>query len=379
LGETSFFLVAERTGSTSNFVDDVTSNPIKEALPTMDYASAPDGLRGITSMPNGIMVGFDGKKLYFSEPFIPHAWPEKYILTTDFGIMGVGAFGNSVAVLTKGQPYIVSGVTPDSMTMERVNVNLPCLDDRGIVDTSDEVIYPSPDGIVSISSRGAIVLTENLISNEIWRKIATGDLSAGFYNGRYIMSYLFGTTSGMIVLSRDNGGFIHRMTPAPYGMWNEPGTNRLFMLQNFCQVFEFDSSVAPYMEQVWRSKLNVLPGQTNFGAILVEGVDTMTTEQRAANKARWRLSDFITTPVATPQTWFQPHALTYPSMVTLPPPGFCAVIYADGKPIHIVTDLNKPVRLPAGFLALSWEIEIRGTMQVSAISLASSPSELAQL
>lgn len=379
LGETVFYLIAERAASTADFVDNVTSTPIKEPLSTADHDPILAVVKGITAMPNGIMAGFDRKQLFFSEPYLPHAWPQKYVLTTDFDIVGLGVFGQSLAVLTKGPPYIVSGNTPDAMTMERVKVNLPCLNDRGIVDTGYAVIYPSPEGIVSISDRGAVLLTENLLNKEVWRKIAIDDIAAGYTNGRYIINYRFALNRvGMLIIGVDGGqDFLIRVTERPLAMWNEPGTNRLFLSQAGGKVIEWDSAESPYAEQIWRSKLNVLPGHANFGAILVEGVDTMTPSQRAANKARWSLSDFAATTPSAPPAWPAPANVEYPLLTEPPPPGFVAVVYADGRPIHVITDLNKPVRLPAGFLALSWEVEIRGTMQVTAISLAASPAELA--
>ncbi|MGL1400235.1 hypothetical protein ACSTI4_24935, partial [Vibrio parahaemolyticus] len=76
------------------------------------YNPPPAGLRGLTAMPNGMMAAFDGKDLYFCEPYLPHAWPASYTLTTDFPIVGLGAFGTSLVVMTTGNLYLVSGTAP---------------------------------------------------------------------------------------------------------------------------------------------------------------------------------------------------------------------------------------------------------------------------
>lgn len=52
-------------------------------------------------------------------------------------------------------------------------------------------------------------------------------------------------------------------------------------------------------------------------------------------------------------------------------------VYADGKEVATIYTTNEPVRLPDGFLARSWEFEVRGNMQVLGVALGYSPSELA--
>lgn len=58
-------------------------------------------------------------------------------------------------------------------------------------------------------------------------------------------------------------------------------------------------------------------------------------------------------------------------------PHFSVAIYADGKLRHTIYEMNKVLRLPAGFLATTWELEVRGNQQVTAITLAFSPEEIA--
>lgn len=383
LGETSMFLIKTRDSTDlTPFADLFGANPISEPLPSTDYNTPPSNLQGITALPNGMMAGFVGKKLYFSEPYIPHAWPQKYILTTDYEIVGLGVFGQAVAVLTTGHPYVASGIAPDSMSLERLKVNLACASARGIVDLGYAVAYPSSDGLVSISGGGADLMTGGLFTREIWQALSPSAMIGGHSNGRFIGTYAIDGEAGMLIV--DTTGeqpFLIRASDSAAAMWNEPGTGRLFVLHNGTQVFEWDSAESPHAEQLWRSKLNVLPGHANFGAILIEGVDTMTTEQRAANRTRWDKDDLAASveAVGAPPYWLEPDADGLLNPSPAPTPGFSAVVYADGRPVHVVTDLNRPVRLPSGFMALAWEVEVRGTMQVTAISIAGSPAELAML
>jgi len=109
-GATGLFFVDEISGASTTYAYDSTVTPsLQELIPSTDYDPPPATLTGITSLPNGMMAAFVGKDLYFSEPYQPHAWPEKYVLTVDFEIVGLAAFGSTIAVLTRGTPYVAQG------------------------------------------------------------------------------------------------------------------------------------------------------------------------------------------------------------------------------------------------------------------------------
>ena len=186
---TSLYFIEERAVSTANYVDVVASDKINEPLPSLDWDAPVDTLKGLVAMPNGMMAAHSGKKLYFCEPWRPHAWPEKYSLTTDYEIVGLGAFGNSLAVLTTGVPYLVTGTTPDTMAMEKLELNYPCLSSRGIEDLGYAVVYPSTDGLVSISASGANVITNGVFTRSAWERLRPYTMFSGQRGGRYFATY----------------------------------------------------------------------------------------------------------------------------------------------------------------------------------------------
>ena len=151
LGDTTLYFLDELPATTTLFEYDETQYPMNEVIASTDYNPPPDNLEGLISLPNGIMAGFVGKKVYFSEPYRPHAWPEKYIMTVDYPVVGFGAFGSSIAVMTTGMPYVMQGNTPDAMVSQRLEVNLPCLSAQSIVDLGYSVAYASTQGLVTIS------------------------------------------------------------------------------------------------------------------------------------------------------------------------------------------------------------------------------------
>ena len=55
-----------------------------------------------------------------------------------------------------------------------------------------------------------------------------------------------------------------------------------------------------------------------------------------------------------------------------------AVAVADGVAVATVYHMNEPIPLPSGFVAKTWEIEIRGNQMVTGIVLAYTPTQIAE-
>jgi hypothetical protein len=169
---TDLFFIEERVASTSDYVDTHAVDDFAEVLPSRDWNAPPDDLTGLIAMPNGMMAGFSGKQLCFCEPYMPHAWPEKYRLTAAFPIVGLGAYGTTVVAGTEGYPYVASGNAPESMIEEKIEVNLPCVNARGVVDLGYSIAYPSNDGLVVVGQSGASVATSALFTRPGWQKLS---------------------------------------------------------------------------------------------------------------------------------------------------------------------------------------------------------------
>lgn len=394
LGDTTLYFIAERAASTADFLYDEDLYPMNEVIPSTDYNPPPDDLQGLIALPNGIMAGFVGKKVYFSEPYRPHAWPEKYIMTVDYAVVGLGAFGSAVAVLTTGMPYVMQGSTPDTMVSQRLEVNLPCLSAQSVVDLGYSVAYASTQGLVTISQNGAMVASNNLLTMDQWRSMQPESFIAGQYSGRYIASYSYLDDAdtqqrGMVIFDLSGAQpFLVRASDDADAMYFELGTGRLFLLRNRREVYEWDAIDQPYGEQYWKSKRFVLPTFTNYGCIMVEGEDAMTrlqkleliardAEARALNRQKIEnnatggaINDLPLNIVPIAGSLLDP--------VDDNDPSFSVTIIADGKPITTIYHMNVPVPLPSGFTAKTWEIEVRGNQMVTGIVLAYSPTQIAE-
>jgi hypothetical protein len=288
------------------------------------------------------MAAFVGKDLYFCEPYIPHAWPIKYSLTVDYDIVGLASIGSSIAVLTTGQPYVAQGFTPDAMTLQKIEQNMPCVSADGIVDLGYAVAYPSHDGLVLMSNSSVSVVTDNLFTPQQWRDLNPDTIVGTQYQGRYIFSCLpTGATvrvSYMIDLSGEQPYLINISQPFSAAFYKVGDGICYLMDADGYIVRRFDKpDSSSYEHYEWDSRVIWLSAPTNFGAILVETVG-------------------------------DPHDL------------LAVEVWADDvlrRAINLQDKQNQIQRLPSGFTATRWQIKIRNaTAEVSSISLATTPSEL---
>ena len=388
---TQLFFISERDVTTSDFVDNVPSDKINEPIPSLDWDQPVSTLDGIIALPNGVMAAFSGKTLYFCEPWRPHAWPDKYSLTTDFDIVGLGAFGASVAVLTTGNPYIVNGTHPSSMVMEKMELNLPCVSARGIEDLGYAVAYPSNDGLVMVSSSGAQVVTKGLMTKQAWEKVNPWSIHSGQRDGRYFACYVKTTYGDVAVLevaifdTNREQPFVVRCDIIPDAMFFDIKTGSLY----FCSgssVFEFDPVGKPNVVMSWKSKEFIMPKPANFGAILIEVDGGLTPDDQQA------IQDQIAEDIAYNQTLLtgpsvgdvnsntlNEYELNGDNLIDVQRLNYNLSVFviADDEIIATVNKVNRMARLPSGFLARKWEIMVSGNLNVLEITMAQTGFELA--
>lgn len=389
---TTLYFIAERAASSANFVDNVAADAFQEPLPSTTWNAPPDDLTGLVSGPNGMMAAFRGKEVYFCEPYRPHAWPETYVLTTDYPIVGLAWFGTSLAIMTTGVPYVATGTAPESMAMEKTELNLPCINARGIVDMGYSVVYPSHDGLVVVSTSGTSVVSKGLFSRDDWLRLNPQGMVAGQYNGRYFTSYSYSDANG----NEQLGTFIFDLTgEQPFlirsdaqadAMYYELSTGVLYMLLDG-SIYEWDALSEPAALLAWRSKLFVVPKPTNFGAILIEADSALTLEQiEAIEDEIERINAENAVIFAQPSiggelggSVLNAYPVNGDELKAVPSLNrtVSVSIYADRKLVATVGRVNKMVRLPSGFLATLWEVEVSSDTAITQISLAGTGYELA--
>jgi len=336
---TKFQYVGETNVASSTFVDDVRTSALGELLPSDGWIPPPKGLSGLRMMANGVAVGFAGNSLYFSEPNLPHAWPHEYPI--DDNIVAIGTFGQSVVALTNNYPYLFSGIDPGAMASTKMHLPQACSSKRSVVETGDGVLYASPDGMTMIGQSTSVV-TLNVLSRELWQSYNPSKMQAFIHNGRVIVLYE-NPRRGILIIDISGAGALlstsdinDAMHAPPYppitAGYYSPQRDILYFASG-ADIVRFDSG-APLVA-TWRSKLFRQGMQHNFGWAQVLCIN----------------NDYAPNPEL--------------------------FIYADGILRYEKTIQNgEPFRLPAGFRALDWEIELQTRTEVTEVVMASSSAQL---
>jgi len=349
-GNTSaaFQFVEELPVATTAFTDIKKSSELGEVCPTITWQQPPyrmdaqsdtypfpvsgsnPYLRGLVGMPNGIMAGFFDNTVAFCEPYVPYAWPVEYQMSTEFPIVGLGVFGQTLFVGTTGNPYFINGADSASMSAQKVDSNQACVSKKAIVSVQGGVLFVSPDGLCAADANGITVVSAGIYTREDWQKLNPPRMFAAEHESIYYLFY-------------DNGA-------------------------KGCLTFDLASKKlgridlqadAVFVERV--SDTLYLALGTSINAVF--GAATRRT-------GRWK-SKLITLPVHAPFAWLQvfgDQSVGVPVTVRWYAEG---VLRYTSPPVTGVA----PIRLPAG----RWnehEIEIETKARVTSLILAGSTQEL---
>lgn len=347
----SFSFVAEIPATQASFIDTLDESALGEVLATDDYDLPVEQLRGLVALPNGVLAGYKGNVLHLSEPYQPSFWPSKYRRTLNHEIVGLGVFGDTIVCCTKANPVLVQGIDPGGMSDLMLDQVFPAVDETAICSSGFAVFYVSSVGIVQVDANGARVITASHYTPKQWQAIVgsavtRGAVHAAWWDNRLVAR--IGATSYVVTFNGDGdveittlgaahgGGFapscftVDRAAEALYFMQSGAGPS-----QRMLHRFDPPTGSAP-IPFTWRSRIFHLPREVNMAAMQV-----FATAYHGG-------SNILTVKVI-----------------------------ADGvdRLTANVTSQN-PIRLPGGFLARDWQVEVTGNVELEAVHLADNVREL---
>jgi hypothetical protein len=338
-GEYQF--VQDILATVSSVDDTVLDENLGELLTTQSWSPAPDDdagdhpdgpMRGLTTMPNGVLAGFTGRSVFFSEPFLPHTFPRAYSLVTKSPIVGLASVSIGLMVMTEGKPVLMTGSSPSSMSAVEIDNNQACVSSRSIADMGSVALYASPDGLVAAGENGVSLVTEGIFSRDQWQELNPPSIHAYHYEGRYIFFWQNGASSGGYVFDgRMEVPLISTLDYYALAGFNDPKDDALYLViaeGAAAKVKKFDSGSA--QAYTWQSKEMRSERPINPSCALID-------------------------------------AESYPISFTL---------YADGTQKHTQSVANGNMfRLPAGYLAKDFQVKLSGTGDVNQVMVAESPEE----
>lgn len=377
--------VAEVAVGGASTTEAVVNASLGEAISTTDFDTPPDNLSCLVSMPNGILAGISGNELCFSEPYQPHAWPAKYRIPVADMPTALFVVGQGLYVATEGRPAVCTGIHPDSMTLEYAPIYAPCLSRRSLASDGRGVMYASYNGVAYVNGTDVSVMSEPMMTQYEWESFNPASMIGQFYDGRYLLWYSVSSTNqGALTFDRT-------VQDAPLTLSGDytdashiiAATGKLYVVESG-DVREVDADfVNPRTPYVWKSKKFLTPRALNFGygQVITDRTLSDAAEAYLAKlayntallAAGGGLASWNTVPVNV-------YAVNGSALLT----GIIAEdeyvtfnVYADGNLVlsKTITD-DKPFRMPTGFKATLWEIEVTGTLPVRRMTLATSMAEI---
>lgn len=347
---TAFQFVDELPIATATYVDNKKGAELGEVCPSITWSEPPyrmnaeaDGwpkpvvgsnpyIRGLVGMPNGIMAGFFDNTVAFCEPYVPYAWPAEYQITTEFPIVGLGVFGQTLFVGTTASPYFIYGADSASMTAQKLDSNQACVSRRSIATVQGGVLFASPDGLCVADQNGVNVVSAGLFTREDWQLLQPDSMFAIEHENVYYLFY-----------SGQGGG---------------------------CLTFDLAS------KKLGRIDLNgsaAFVDRINDTLFIASGTSIQAVFGGSTRRVgKWR-SPKVTLQVQSAMAWLKVYGnQTAESPVTVR-------WYGDGELRHTSTVTSlQPVRLPPGRW-LEHEVELESTARVTRLVLTSTTAELQSL
>jgi hypothetical protein len=343
---------------------DITNNIV---LNSTVFTGPPAGLQGVVMMANGIMAGWTNQReVWFSEAYMPHAWPATYALTVDYNIVGMCAIGSSLSIMTQGQPFIATGTTPDTMTIGKITANEPCVSRGSIFAAGEGAYYASPNGLILLNTSGTINVTQFSMEREFWEGVEPEQWAAGRVALSYI-AFIKGNEPpgiGGIVLDH-----IEKNVPASYltpptGLivknvyWDE-WSGQLFVIHSDGSINWFNPpSGGTLLPWIFKSKKFRLPKPAQLKCF----------------KTNFTVPAEVTIAAPTPQSRNVSQTQNFD-----PTKQYLIIrVYADGKQVlvrEIVQD-NEVLLIIGGFKATFWEFQFEGQINLFLFKAASSIKEL---
>ena len=289
---TDFQFVTEVTLATTTFTDSKNNEALGEIIPSTFWIAPPDDnstlypngqMKGLTAVGNGIFAGFSGKRLCFSEPFLPHAWPVAYRVTLEDEIVGISMAGNVLFIGTKGTNYIASGTDPQAMAIQKLEAAEPLLYKRSLVDMGGYCMYSGPDGLIAVENGQVTNVTEQLISPAQWQGTYVVQ-SAGRHEGKYVGQNSLAAQTPTAIIYDPKGGMnalttvdtlLSNLANTNRGFYTNPDTNQLFLVSKpssgNCTVEKFDDTANDNKRTAtFKSKELPLPSPTSMNFVKVE-------------------------------------------------------------------------------------------------------------
>jgi hypothetical protein len=348
-GDAEFFFLRETGSGVAATTDDL--RELGDALETVGWLAPPADLSWLTPMWNGMLAAITGNSVRVCAAYSPYAWPiENDFPPPDAKPVALGRWQQNLLVLTTARPALLTGTSPDSLDLAPLDYGEACVAPRGVVSFGHGVAWPCEDGLAYVGSGGTKMITAGLLTRDDWQAMNPTGVVGGIYEGAYVGFY---TDAGAVrrgfIVDPLNPQGIFFLDKGYDAIYFDELQDALYVLDG-TDVKKWDAGAA-LMTATFRSKEHVVP-QGNFGWCRVTA---------DAYPVTCRVDAGPFTPTE--------RAKLLAAVPVLTDPG-------NGMVRYSATALDgRPFRLPGGFEATSWQVQVETTQPVQAVVLATSAKE----
>lgn len=264
--QTSLRYVGEVSMATAGFTDRVKSTALGENIPSLNYVEPPSDLSQLIRFSNGMLAGISKNEVCISVPYQPHAWPIAYRYSFNLKPIAIGSFGNSIVVLTNGEPSVLTGSSPEAMSENIVREGYPCVSAESVVEISGGVMWASKQGLAYIGNSGVDLATKNIFTEKEFADYAPESIRAYRWESRYVGFYDTGTTQAGFMFDTQTGEFVELSFYATAGFTDPKNGNLYLAVGDNVLLMAGSSSNATL---TWRSKTFTSPKPINLSVAKV--------------------------------------------------------------------------------------------------------------
>lgn len=299
-----------------------------EIIPSTNWFPPPTDMIGIKMSPNGFMVGYSGNALCPSETYLPHAYNPLNQLAFPGKITGIAITGDSIIVFTDDMPYLVTGSSASSLSAIKIDHSQTCSNKASIVNMGGYILFASPDGLCSITANDLNIATQSYLTREQWQAYSPATMRGYFYEGIYVG---FSDTAAFMFDMRESQAVLTTLDLSTFNFvsgYSDLATDMLYLLKTDGTINAWEAGSATSL--TWKSK-----------------------------------------PLRTPKPICPAALRAYANG------SFTLKLYADSNLVHTATIADSSVvRLPSGYKAKEFQIELTGTASIDSVAIANSIGEL---
>lgn len=400
-GSVQLLFVESRPIDKSGYVDTLSALELGRPVATEGHYPPPQCADGIVDMGDNLVSVWSGREFWVSEPFFPHAFPNREVYKVDENIVHAQAIRAGtearvefyVYILTEGKPYIFNkprgsgsgakaqqgafGPTP-------FYIDEPCVSAQSATQMDGSLAYCSPNGLITLTGGQTDSILDGVMTEREWQRMSPQDMALVYYRGMLIgynnrQSWIL--TVGRYAQPR-NPNF-STLSVLPTTSYSDPETGIVLgfpSASGAAYVSRWNSPTQTLMRGTWRSKVFSMPGLWQPAAMKVEAdFPRLPTGFRKAQR------DF--------QTWKRHKGSSLEAFLRNNPQyedfrpfldsNFCPVfvrVYCDGHIYYERTVIdNKPFRIPHKYYGIDWQMEVQTRTPVFEIQLENSIESLTKL